>query len=195
MKIQLIHPPVYVNPSALTALRPAPPLGLAYVAAALRQAGQEGSALDAVAAAPTQTARDGRVLRLGLTDDEIAERVDQQAQAVGITNMWSFAWPATRSMICAIRKRFPDKIIVCGGEHFTALPELSMRQAPIDYIVLGEGEEITVELNRAGFDGAINIEWEDNDVDKFDGARIALANVHAGDAAPSFQRHDESLQA
>lgn len=56
-------------------------------------------------------------------------------------------------------------------------------------------EEIIVELNRAGFDGAINIEWEDNDVDKFDGARIALSNLHRGDAAPSFQRHDESLKA
>ena len=41
MKIQLIHPPVYVNPHALTALRPAPPLGLAYIAASLRKAGYE----------------------------------------------------------------------------------------------------------------------------------------------------------
>ena len=30
-------------------------------------------------------------------------------------------------------------------------------------------EEIMVELNRSGFEGAVNIEWEDNDVEKHDG--------------------------
>ncbi len=56
-------------------------------------------------------------------------------------------------------------------------------------------EEIVIELNRSGYDGAINIEWEDNDVDQLDGARIALGNVHRGDAAPSLTRHDETLKA
>ncbi|MCA9774732.1 MAG: B12-binding domain-containing radical SAM protein, partial [Myxococcales bacterium] len=146
MKIQLIHPPVYVNPHALTALRPAPPLGLAYIAASLRKAGHEVSVLDAVAEAPTQTTPEGRVRRLGLTTDQILERIDRDTQALAITNMWSFSWPAVRTMIHAIRKHNADKTIVCGGEHFTGLPEFSMRTAPIDYIVLGEGEEIAVEL-------------------------------------------------
>lgn len=56
-------------------------------------------------------------------------------------------------------------------------------------------EEILVELNRSGFDGAVNIEWEDNDVEKHDGARTALANLHRADCAPSFSRHDETLKA
>ena len=56
-------------------------------------------------------------------------------------------------------------------------------------------EEVMIELNRVGFDGAVNIEWEDNDVDKRDGARTALENVHRGDCAPSFARHDEQLKA
>ncbi|HVR74750.1 MAG TPA: sugar phosphate isomerase/epimerase [Planctomycetota bacterium] len=56
-------------------------------------------------------------------------------------------------------------------------------------------EEIIVELNRSGFDGAVNIEWEDNDVEKHDGARTALANLHRADAAPSTSRHDETLKA
>jgi sugar phosphate isomerase/epimerase len=56
-------------------------------------------------------------------------------------------------------------------------------------------EEILIELNRSGFDGAVNIEWEDNDVDKLVGAKAALANVHRGDCAPSFSRHDETLKA
>jgi sugar phosphate isomerase/epimerase len=56
-------------------------------------------------------------------------------------------------------------------------------------------EEILVELNRAGYDGAVNIEWEDNDVDKRVGARAALANVRRADFAPSALRHDETLRA
>jgi radical SAM superfamily enzyme YgiQ (UPF0313 family) len=146
MRIQLIHPPVYVNPGALTALRPAPPLGLAYVAAALREAGHACTVLDAVALAPRQTTREGRVLRLGLATEQILERVDPEARVLGVTNMWSFSWPAVRDLIHALRQRFPDKTIVCGGEHFTGLAEYSMRAAPIDYIVLGEGEQVAVEL-------------------------------------------------
>jgi sugar phosphate isomerase/epimerase len=56
-------------------------------------------------------------------------------------------------------------------------------------------EECIVELNRAGFSGAINIEWEDNDAEKHAGARTALANVRKADLPPSTSRHDETLKA
>lgn len=55
-------------------------------------------------------------------------------------------------------------------------------------------EEVIVELNRCGYDGALNIEWEDNDVEKHEGARTALANVRRADCAPSTARHDETLR-
>lgn len=55
-------------------------------------------------------------------------------------------------------------------------------------------EEIIIELNRTGFDGAINIEWEDNDVEKRAGAKYALANVRRADHPPSRTRHDETLR-
>ena len=56
-------------------------------------------------------------------------------------------------------------------------------------------ELLMVELNRVGFDGAVSIEWEDNDVDQFAGAKAALANVHRADQPPSGMRHDEQLKA
>ncbi len=56
-------------------------------------------------------------------------------------------------------------------------------------------EEIIVELNRIGYDGALNIEWEDNDVEKKLGAKIALENVQRADFTPSSGRHDDALQA
>ena len=56
-------------------------------------------------------------------------------------------------------------------------------------------EEIFIELNRVGFDGAVSIEWEDNDAEQHAGAKTALANCHAADNPPSGMRHDEMLKA
>ena len=56
-------------------------------------------------------------------------------------------------------------------------------------------EEMLVELNRAGYSGAVNIEWEDNDVEKRAGAVAALKAVHASDLPPAVGRHDETLKA
>jgi sugar phosphate isomerase/epimerase len=56
-------------------------------------------------------------------------------------------------------------------------------------------EEILIELNRAGYDGAINIEWEDNDCEQHAGAKTALANVRRADNPPSGMRHDTMLKA
>jgi sugar phosphate isomerase/epimerase len=56
-------------------------------------------------------------------------------------------------------------------------------------------EEIMIELNRIGYDGAVNIEWEDNDAEKHAGAKAALGYVRRGDLPPSGMRHDEMLKA
>jgi sugar phosphate isomerase/epimerase len=56
-------------------------------------------------------------------------------------------------------------------------------------------EEIMIELNRVGYDGAVSIEWEDNDAEQHAGAKSALANVRRGDLPPSGMRHDETLRA
>ena len=55
-------------------------------------------------------------------------------------------------------------------------------------------EEIFIELNRVGYDGAVSIEWEDNDQEQHAGARTALANCHKADNPPSGMRHDEMLK-
>jgi sugar phosphate isomerase/epimerase len=56
-------------------------------------------------------------------------------------------------------------------------------------------EEIMIELNRVGYDGAVSIEWEDNDAEQHAGAKAALANVRKADLPPSGMRHDEMLKA
>lgn len=149
MKVTLIHPPVYINKNGLTALRPSLPLGLAYIAAVLRDDGHKVEVVDALGLAPEQMIPDGDIWRLGLTPEQIIERIPQDTQTIGVTSMWSYSWPIVRELIHKIRAAFPAVPIVCGGEHFTAVPDLSMEQAPIDYIVMGEGEETAIALFRA----------------------------------------------
>ncbi len=55
-------------------------------------------------------------------------------------------------------------------------------------------EEIFIELNRVGFDGAVSIEWEDNDADQLAGAKAALANCRKADLPPSGMKHDDMLK-
>ena len=54
-------------------------------------------------------------------------------------------------------------------------------------------EEVIIELNRIGYDGALNIEWEDNDVERLSGAAAALRAVRASDLPPSCLAHYELL--
>jgi radical SAM superfamily enzyme YgiQ (UPF0313 family) len=149
MKVTLLHPPVYINKNGLTALRPSLPLGLAYIAAVLRDDKHTVEVVDALGAAPEQMIQDGDIWRLGLTPEQMIERIAKDTKAIGITSMWSYSWPIVRELIHKLRAAFPNTPIVCGGEHFTAVPELSMEQAPIDFLVLGEGEETAVALFRA----------------------------------------------
>ncbi|HEB52332.1 MAG TPA: cobalamin B12-binding domain-containing protein, partial [bacterium] len=125
MKVTLIHPPVYINKNGLTALRPSLPLGLAYIAAVLRDDKHELTVIDALGEAPEQMIPDGDIWRLGLTPEEIIARIPADTQAIGITSMWSYSWPIVRELLHALRAAFPQTTIVCGGEHFTAVPELS----------------------------------------------------------------------
>jgi sugar phosphate isomerase/epimerase len=55
-------------------------------------------------------------------------------------------------------------------------------------------EEIMIELNRVGYDGAVSIEWEDNDAEQHAGGKAALAFVRRADLPPSGMRHDEMLK-
>lgn len=56
-------------------------------------------------------------------------------------------------------------------------------------------EECLIELNRSGYSGAVNIEWEDNDAEKHAGARAALRYLHEADYPPAGGRHDDTLKA
>ncbi len=150
--ITLINPPGIKTFSGLQMHTPNPPLGLAYVAAALREAGFEhkvidatGEALDAVSPYPDRA----DFMVQGLTIDEIVLRIDPDTDVVGICCMFSTLWPLTHRVADVVREKFPSALLVLGGEHGTAVPEHVLATSPFDVVVLGEGEETFVDLLRA----------------------------------------------
>src|SRR5438445_613168 len=185
LRIQLVHRPGVYKPGNLTSLTPCLPLGLAYVAAALELAGFPIGVIDAIGEAPDHVEQHGEFCRVGLTADQIVARIDPDTRVVAIGNMFSFLWPLTREIIHAIRAARPDVVIVGGGEHFTALTEHSMQQAPLDFIAMGEGEETALALMDAlaagGKDyGAIaGVAWRDGHAIRVNPRRDRSTNVDA----------------
>ncbi len=150
MKVCLVRPPSIVNPVSYIASL-TPPIGLAYVAAALREAGHEVDIVDAIGEAPRQSVPIAHNLVLrGMTFDEIVARIPRDAGLIGISGMFSSEWNHIRTLTNKIAEAFPDVTLAAGGEHFTAAPDISMKQCPgLDLCVLGEGEETIVELAAA----------------------------------------------
>ena len=154
--ITLINPPGIKTFSGLQMHTPNPPLGLAYVAAALTEAGfpyrvidATGEALHAVSPYPD---RDDFLVQ-GLTLDEIVHRIDPETDVVGISCMFSTLWPLTHRVAVAVREKFPDALLVLGGEHGTAVPDHVLATSPFDVVVLGEGEDTFVGLLQARAEG------------------------------------------
>ncbi|MFI5396509.1 MAG: B12-binding domain-containing radical SAM protein, partial [Candidatus Binatia bacterium] len=139
--------PAKVSSAGSWSLPVSPPLGLAYVAAVLREHGHRVSCLDAIAERIDQFIHDDDYLSQGLTIEETVERIDPDSTIIGVSGMFTQDWPHTRQLCSAIRAKFPAALLVGGGEHFTALPEFSLRDCPeLDLCVLGEGEETMLDI-------------------------------------------------
>jgi len=122
------------------------PLGLAYIAAAIKSAGIGVHVVDAVGEAPTTKAGYCKGYLVGLRLDQIVARVPPNADVIGITVIFTHEWPVVVRLTDLLRRRFPKATIVLGGEHVTSLPEFSLLSSSADIAVLGEGEETVVEL-------------------------------------------------
>lgn len=126
MKVLLVNPPY--KESTYTS----PPLGLAYIAAVLRDSGHEPRILDCPA------------LGLGYGDIEKAVR-EFQPGLVGITAMTPVIKEAIESAKAV--KSASDVPIVLGGPHASIMPWETLKNVKwIDFIARGEGEIIIRDL-------------------------------------------------
>ncbi|MGB1013253.1 MAG: cobalamin-dependent protein, partial [Nannocystaceae bacterium] len=151
LRVCLINLPTVTAPRSLSYYGAMPPLGLAYLAAATREAGHDVSVIDATGEAPDQfgprSTPVGEVLVQGLSIAQIVARIDPSCEVVGLSNMFLHQWPLLRDLVAAIRKARPGVVLVVGGENATAFWHQMMTECPaINVCVLGEGEQVFCRL-------------------------------------------------
>ena len=116
---------------------------MAYLASFLTAHGFPVQIIDALGENPYQITpfKKGSFLR-GMKTDEIIEKIDADTRLVGISNLFSFAYPAVEILCQEIRRHLPEVKIVLGGPHPSACYKEILESVPeVDFVVLGEGEE------------------------------------------------------
>ena len=147
MKVCLIEPPKFVSLTNFVSTISMPPIGLAYIAAAIREEGHDVTIVDAPGSAPRNYHTfEGEVRVRGLTQEQIIERIPSDVQVIGLGCMFTSHWVYVRELVGKIRRLFPNKHILMGGEHVTGFPEFSLEQSHLDSVVMGEGEETVAQL-------------------------------------------------
>ncbi|MCX8042904.1 MAG: B12-binding domain-containing radical SAM protein [Desulfobacterota bacterium] len=166
MHVLLIQPPIH--DFYQTAVR-TQPLGLAYLAAALRDAGHTVTLLDCQppgvrtpASLPPALAEvqrfypkkdispfklHSKYYRFGLSLRSIADKIRiVQPDAVGISCQYTPYVNDVMEVAALVKSILPAKPVIVGGAHASALPGHVLGSPSIDYVVIGEGERTLVSL-------------------------------------------------
>jgi len=152
-QVCLVRPPILV-PKSHPIVQFTPPIGIVYVAGSLRHAGIDVDVIDALGEAlDNRHHAENDCYIYGLHPDEVVARIPDGADVIGISASFSFEWPTCRDLIGRIRKRFPSALLVGGGEHITALPELSLSESALNVAVMGEGEETFLNIVKLRLSG------------------------------------------
>ncbi len=136
MSVLLIRPPEQLRKGLLQATNVTgvfPALGIAYLAAVLREASMEVSILDMEAEEITLNRNlEKRLLSLSPT-------------LIGITST-TLVWPAAAAIARFVKKVLPDVFVVAGGPQPTIYPRECLVCRAIDAVCIGEGERTIIDL-------------------------------------------------
>ncbi|MFZ5564994.1 MAG: B12-binding domain-containing radical SAM protein [Thermodesulfobacteriota bacterium] len=139
-RVMLIFPPMYDVKLIDTMV--VPPMGIACLGAYIRDMA-DVTLLDCVAEGYRQATPVNREMELvGLSTEEIIARIRAWApDMVGISCIFSGQIVCVEEISRRIRREIDaGMVIVTGGTHPSFLPEKTLRETEVDYIVLGEGE-------------------------------------------------------
>lgn len=136
------------------------PIGLAYIASSLREAGFTIKVIDAFGEKPRQVRHEGKFLILGLTSDDIIREIPSDCRvifvyAINLTNHIS-----TMGIVEAVKQKFKDipLIVIENTQAVTAYAlsyvAESFYKAGADYVLTGEGEQRAIDLVHALINGS-----------------------------------------
>ena len=135
MKVCLIEPSKFISLTNFVSTISMPPLGLAYIAASLKEAGHEVCVVDGPGLAPRSFFNFHDIRIRGLTNEQIVAKIPRDVQVVGVGCMFTSHWVHVRELLRDIRQALPDAFLVMGGEHVTGFPEFSLERSPLDAVV------------------------------------------------------------
>jgi len=111
----------------------APPIGLCYLSATLKKEGYDSKVIDACSYSWKKIKS---ILR------------EEKPDVVGIQCV-TIERGQSYKLAKIVKKELPKCIIIFGGQHASCFPEQMFKLAPIDYVVIGEGELTIIELIKA----------------------------------------------
>lgn len=99
-------------------------------------------------------------IRFGISDEEIIEIIKKERpKIIGIGCMYSRHYIDILYISRLIKKTDPKIKVVVGGNHATSFVEMVLKEAAIDFVVVGEGEITFYELCRKILDN--NVKFND----------------------------------
>ena len=146
MRVCLINPP-RIQPKVWGKPNVVPPIGLAYVAAVLEK-DHDVCIVDS----PTEGRLnlqevDGTTYRVGLSNKEIAGRVERWSADIVIIEIPFSGWAKAAFEVASAVKGVDESIItVLDGLHPSARPEDCLANSDVDFVVIGEPENTVFEL-------------------------------------------------
>ncbi|MCM8787141.1 MAG: B12-binding domain-containing radical SAM protein [Candidatus Omnitrophica bacterium] len=142
---QLISPPMIAYKGDIFGTIPSPPIGVASIAAYLRQKGFTVNLLDCFGESPsTIESYKNDFLKVGLLNQQILERIDPHAYLIGISVHSGMTASFCLELAHQIKKQWRKPIVV-GGPHVSVCYKDFLLKG-IDFAVIGEGEKPIFDL-------------------------------------------------
>ncbi len=133
-------------------MKPAPPLGMAYIAKVFESQNFDVKVIDCIAEDLNSYYDIGiekDIVAQGLSFSAICERITPDTNIIGFSIMFTNNWLLDRLLINFIRLKFPNALLVAGGESISSMPEYALKDSSLDICIVGEGEDTTATLAEA----------------------------------------------
>ena len=146
MKVLLIFPPGEIPRRNIKNINP--PMGIAYLGATLKKAGNAVTLLDCqIEGFKNETALGGGRVRFGLSPGRIAESIEEAApDVVGISCLFTQMTGQAKEVARIVKQVRPDAVTLMGGLHPTLYTRDALEEPAVDFAFRGQGDRALPEF-------------------------------------------------